>query len=770
MYLKSLELIGFKSFAKKDSFQFNTSISAIVGPNGSGKSNVAEAFRFVLGEQSIKSLRGKKGEDLIFNGSGSVGRANRASVKVIFDNRPSARTTRAGKRLFNIDFDEVILERAVHRDGINQYSINGSQVRLRDVLMLLSEANIGSSGYHIISQGEADRILSAHAKERRDMIEDALGLRMYQYKKRESEKKLVKTRENIKQVESLRKEIAPHLRFLKKQVEKIKKIQILRDVLKIKYLEYFKREGLYLSHKTADLKKEKKLFSEELQKIEYNVLNTKEMLENSKINNKKSKEIIALEKDITRTRLENETATRQLGRLEGEISAEQRRVENNKKRIKEQEYKMVYIADVKKMTDNVFLHLSEAGEKDNPLEIKSILTMVRDILKQFLARISEKDMFEPEDNKDEQELLKNQHATINKKLSDIVECGNTLYTQYKKLQTEIEQTKGQETMAQQTMFELITKQNELHGKITVVEHAENELVRLQKRFESELEESILLIGWELRNFAQYVVKDTEGEGIKIDTVVTEKREKQEERLRDIEKMKIRFEESESGSGEEIIKEHSDMEERDIFLCREVKDLETSAVSLQGLIVDLEKQLDTRFKDGIEKINKEFQKFFALMFGGGSASLSIIKEKIKHTTDTTILSEDTFIESEMEEHESIEEGIDITVSLPHKRIKGLVMLSGGERALTSIALLFAMSQVNPPPFLILDETDAALDEANSKRYGDMIETLSQHSQLILITHNRETMKRAGVLYGVTMGSDGVSKLLSVKFDEAIVAAQ
>jgi chromosome segregation protein len=99
-----------------------------------------------------------------------------------------------------------------------------------------------------------------------------------------------------------------------------------------------------------------------------------------------------------------------------------------------------------------------------------------------------------------------------------------------------------------------------------------------------------------------------------------------------------------------------------------------------------------------------------------------------------------------------------------------MLSGGERALTSIALIFAMSQVNPPPFLILDETDAALDEANSRRYGDMIATLAKRSQLIVITHNRETMSRAGILYGITMGSDGVSKLLSVRFEDALAVAK
>ena len=109
-------------------------------------------------------------------------------------------------------------------------------------------------------------------------------------------------------------------------------------------------------------------------------------------------------------------------------------------------------------------------------------------------------------------------------------------------------------------------------------------------------------------------------------------------------------------------------------------------------------------------------------------------------------------------------------MPHKKVKELHAFSGGERSLTSIALLFAMSQVNPPPFLVLDETDAALDEANSRKYGDMLEKLSKHSQLIVVTHNRETMSRAGILYGVTIGSNEASKLLSVKFEEATQIAK
>jgi chromosome segregation protein len=194
--LKSIELSGFKSFGKKSELVFTSAIASIVGPNGSGKSNVAEGFRFVLGEQSMKSMRSKRGEDLIWGGSPAMPRQNRASVKVVFDN---------SKRLLDIDFKEVVIERVVYRDGQNEYLMNGTQVRLKDVIRLLAGANIGGSGYQIISQGEADRILNASPKERREMVEDALGLKLYQHKKLESERKLEETGINIEKTKSLRR-------------------------------------------------------------------------------------------------------------------------------------------------------------------------------------------------------------------------------------------------------------------------------------------------------------------------------------------------------------------------------------------------------------------------------------------------------------------------------------------------------------------------------------------------------------------------------------
>ena len=234
-------------------------------------------------------------------------------------------------------------------------------------------------------------------------------------------------------------------------------------------------------------------------------------------------------------------------------------------------------------------------------------------------------------------------------------------------------------------------------------------------------------------------------------------------------MKIKLEDAGLAGGGDVMKEHQEVSDRDAFLEKEITDLEQGSSSLKELMMELKEKLDLEFKSGIEKINKQFQNFFELMFGGGTAFLSLIteqKRKYKKSAD----GEETEEVLEEREEDKFERGIEINVSLPKKKVKELHALSGGERSLTSIALLFAISQVNPPPFLVLDETDAALDEANSRKYGDMLENLAKYSQLVVVTHNRETMSRAGSLFGVTVGSDGASKLLSVKFDEAVAIAK
>ena len=246
------------------------------------------------------------------------------------------------------------------------------------------------------------------------------------------------------------------------------------------------------------------------------------------------------------------------------------------------------------------------------------------------------------------------------------------------------------------------------------------------------------------------------------------RREEEKRKKEIERLKIKLEESGAGDSGAIVKEFNQTKERDEFLAKELIDLEKSATSLKDIIVELEATIDERFHEGLKEINTALDGFFAKLFGGGHAKLFVEQPRRGKSASDEVDDEDeenNDIVSRYDEEEELYAGLSISVSLPRKKIKGLEVLSGGERALTSIALIFSMTQVNPPPFLVLDETDAALDEANSKRYADMIRELAARSQLIVITHNRATMAVAGELYGVTMGQDGVSKLLSVKLEEA-----
>jgi chromosome segregation protein len=295
----------------------------------------------------------------------------------------------------------------------------------------------------------------------------------------------------------------------------------------------------------------------------------------------------------------------------------------------------------------------------------------------------------------------------------------------------------------------------LCAKQEMVLFKQQELSLRRQKHEEEKQEALVLVGDEALRVPETHVANEQWT-----------RDAQENLRRQIERIKIKIEDIGGGGGSDVLNEYEEKVARDQFLAKELVDLENAIAELRGLIRELRETIDREFKTGVEKINKQFNEFFGLMFGGGGAFLSIVVEHKRPSKDD----EEQEVPVDTGEEFQFERGIEINVSLPHKKVKELAMLSGGERSLTSIALLFAMSQVNPPPFLVLDETDAALDEANSRRYGDMIENLSKYSQLIVVTHNRETMSRAKVLYGVTIGADGGSKLLSIKFDDAIKIAK
>lgn len=729
--LKRITIQGFKSFAKKGDIVFASPIVAIVGPNGSGKSNVAEAFRFVLGEQSMKAMRGSKGEDLIWNGSSAVPRANKGSVEVIFDNT---------KRLFPYDYDEVRIERAVYRDGLNEYSINGSKVRLKDIHELLAKVHVGSSGHHIISQGQADKILNASPVDRREMLEDALGLTAIELKRVESIRKLTKTKENKTQVDMLRREAAPRLRFLEKQLEKKQKLESLVHSLSERAAAYIEAEGSYVTLTAKELIEKSRGPREQLARAE-DLLKRERLLEQqSKLHpDDEAQKLVTeerqqLERTVSDLRTTLGEHQRELGSIEGKLSVLRMPVATAEP-----------VVSVELSTLEAFDASVEetAQEADATKGYQQAFHKLRGITAQFIQGIKR-----PERKRESSIGLIEQLSARKTALEQAVEG---LASELQVLSDRLAHVIGDEQRTQsgvstdreKNILVLSAEISELRSTVREFDMKAEMLAREKRLYEENVRELATLLQRELT-----VPTYTEAA-----RAVGMDRLRQEAERQSLERLKIKIEEV-GTVGEEVLKEYEDATARDSFLVRELEDLTKAEQSIQTLITDLEREMTEKFTQGVKEINEQFTRYFSVLFGGGEASLIETKEQKK-------------VRGEAEDTEETEEalGIDVRVHLQRKKVSALSMLSGGERALTSIALIFAMSQVNPPPFIILDETDAALDEANSSRYADMIRLLSEHSQLIVITHNRATMGAAGTLYGVTMGGDSVSKLLSVKLEEA-----
>lgn len=245
MYLKSLEIQGFKSFAEKTKLNFlpprdgRFSITGIVGPNGSGKSNVVDAIRWVMGEQSLKTLRGKKSEDIIFGGSAARGALGACEISMVLDN---------SDHRADIEAEEVVITRRLYRSGEGEYLINANPVRMLDIHLLLAKAQFGQHSYSIVGQGTIDKMLTVTPAERKDFLDEASGIKEYQIKHHQASLKLARTQENMTQVDTLLKEVEPRLRLLSKQVRKLEQRHEVEINLREAQEKYY--GSLYWSNKT----------------------------------------------------------------------------------------------------------------------------------------------------------------------------------------------------------------------------------------------------------------------------------------------------------------------------------------------------------------------------------------------------------------------------------------------------------------------------------------------------------------------------------------
>jgi chromosome segregation protein len=719
--LTKLELTGFKSFANKTVLEFPAGITAIVGPNGSGKSNIIDAIRWLLGEREAKNLRGGKSEDLIFAGSEKRARLSLAQATLYF-NGDALHLTDTEKetehKLIASNVSEISVMREAERNGSNRYYLNKSEVRLKDLIDFFAQARLGAKGLTVITQGNSDLFIRVSPSERRGMIEEILGLREFQIKKTDAERRLKNAQINLDKASALAEEILPHLRSLKRQTSRWEKRGELESELRNLENQFF---GVKLAEISAGLKNILSGASESQGELDAlrqaHTAAEKEMKMLEDTHPSERKELEAIRKSSQELRGKRGEYEREIGKLQGQVEFLEKRSE---------------AVSVSPELIDIIKRAKKSLESALGGDLESLRSAVQGALKEIELALGGK-----EEAGDDAKEIKSKLQELTAKLTGL----DKEISDFRKKEEILE--KGQEEFYEK--FKRAAHAAQVaKEKMDKWENSNRERVLEKERLEMRREELS-------RQITQSGRKIGEFEELRLAPGSAED-DSAEKRM-----FRLRGELASMGDVDEtVMKEARETEERYEFLKKEAEDLSKAQADLKKLIADLNRKIGEDFSEAFERINTEFQKFFELMFGGGKAKLKLSKPPARKTEEETEITAEPIEEDK-------EVGVEVQISLPKKRINSLDMLSGGERSLVGIAAVFAMISVSPPPFLVLDEIDAPLDEKNARRFGEMLRDFAKKTQFIVVTHNRATMEAADVLYGVTLNEDGTSKILSMKFD-------
>ena len=979
MYLKSIKAVGFKSFADKIELDIKDGITCIVGPNGSGKSNILDAVKWVLGEQSVKTLRGTGSmSDVIFNGSKSRSPMSRASVALTIDN---------SNHYLKSEFNEIEVKRVVYRTGENEYYLNNTKVRLKDITDLFIDSGASRDAYNIISQGTVEDIVSSKPEARRVIIEEAAGVLKYKKHKEESLRKLEKTKDNLNTINLLISELETSLEPLRVQSIKAKKFNEYKDNLKtleialiINDIKKINLEYNKLKMRNEELKSLIEELSAKVNKDTANLEVTKlSNLEVESTLNKLNQNLVELERLIAETNAKktlilerkklnsnNDVTLNNVLNLKEEILSLGKNITSLEAELKELDAKKNNLRSSIDLVDNEELivrknYVTETNEynKKNkellelnnridilnnnilnevnvPLPVKSILNNPRlkgihntvgkllnfddmymnaiemtlgaslnylvvdneTSVKQAINYLKEQRLgratflplniikpkyiddsvlynlkgtsgfvdvainlvkFEANYSNIMQNLLGNTIVvrdidalnSIAKLLNykykvvsldgDISYAGGSISGGAKKNSNSLLKDRYELTKLETNKVNLETSIHLLETKINAIDKDSEELKNKKNKINNEYielketinrknislnelrqnyqdkentiknNEAILndTVDKELDDILKYYYELNSKKDTLLRTIKTYKEKLETSRgdlaeaelniknkNKDLNKYNAEFNSNEVTLGKYDVKldnylltlneeytmtyekalsevdtnidiettrlqvsklkslikdlgevnlgsiaEFERVNERYTFLTTQQDDLVKSIEELETAITSLDEIMKERFKDTFEKVNLEFQKVFRILFRGGEGHLEL--------TDKDNL---------------LETGVEIIAQPPGKKLSSITLFSGGERTLTAISLLFAILNVKTVPFVILDEVEAALDEANVDVFGKYLETRKDKSQFIIITHKKRTMEYADTLYGITMQEEGVSKLVSVRMEE------
>lgn len=807
MQIRKLTIYGFKSFGTKKELIFEDGITAVVGPNGSGKSNIADAIRWVLGEHKSSRMRATKQEDVIFYGTKKVPRASMAEVSILFDNSSG---------VFPLSASEVQISRKLLRSGDSEYRLNGKKAKHIEVEELLTRAGFGLQSYTVVGQGMVDQLITATGQERQLLFEEASGVRQYDIKRQNAQKSLKRTSQDLANISSVIQELAPTIKLLEKQKDNEHKRQALQTQLLSMRKQYIaltlkqindeqaQAQKTYAKNSTALelINRDIEALRHEYKSNQNDVTNTSKSNEQTLRNLKQKLQTYQLqEQDIQvqiaqythdakkGSAIEHNLATkesqlanytkkeeqhtlkvntlqqrideiaRNLTKQEKSLRDIQRRLQNSPQQVLAQNATaMVQSIRVELRKDNSLAQVDTMLRKlsdmlqlisaDNAYQLIQELNHLQNTINKLMA--SREELVEKQTNEvivlrsieldiagcnqallviskqqeqltksnKQREKLQKSHQLMQDKISHLVKQIDALEDQTNSSQDR------QPASVVQTMTrleELTTKRVELEHTIQAARQVLSEVVTKQKELDGYSKR------WSLKTNDD-VLRLPRADAGKVS-------------LADIMQLEAQLDAIETIDNG-LLHEAEATFERVEFLQSQKQDLEAALTDSQKLIDTLQNDMKKQFQKAFTRINKSFQQHFQALFDGGSAEL--------------VLSQ-----AEPEQF-----GIDILVSPPGKRLLSINTLSGGEKAMTAIALLSAILQNNPSPFVLLDEVDAALDDDNSHKFTQIVKTLSRSSQLIIITHNHETMSSAQNIFGITSSIKGDSEVIPFSLQQAV----
>ena len=820
MRLNAIKLSGFKSFVDPTTVSFPSSMSCIVGPNGCGKSNVIDAVRWVLGESSAKNLRSDSMTDVVFNGSTSRKPVSKASVELFFDNKDG----RIGGEFSS--YSEISVRRSLELDGQSNYYLNGTSCRKKDITDVFLGTGLGPRSYAIIEQGMISQLVSAKPDEMRGYIEEVAGISRYLERKKETESRIKRTKENLSRLDDLRDEIQRLLFKLQRQAKAAEKYHELRKDEKEAQL-------LLLGAKWRDVSNvlESKEKAVKVQELKVEEINSQKNTSDSEIIKLRARQIelqTSLDKvqqefysygaDISRTEQELSAKKERVSEINETISVNLAQIDARKGEIKNLgKNKSSALEELKNIQEELN-SLKESDDSDsNIVEAKKLegswlvfITETRSLLsklKETLLSLSSKlENNQPID--DDKSLMDSLEAKLDKlqkepdKLTKLTQDFLSSTSKeakqerinliektdkFAELQALVASLGSEETHAETKLadlekdnFSLGTESKELLGPIDEIQKRLDQLLKGRLEVEEKLlksRKSIEECNSSIHSFEKEKIEKEQAaitlrellENLRLERQASKIEQNNiEKQVSDLDgnlsKIKERLDKNKSAENyaselEEIevkitrlgainlvaMEEFEQETERKALLDEQHKELTEALETLEKAITKIDKETRTTFKDTFDKLNQSLSKSFPKLFGGGHAELVMLGDDLLNC------------------------GIGISARPPGKKNASVSQLSGGEKALTAIATVFAFFELNPAPFCLLDEVDAPLDDLNTMRFIDLVNDMSQRVQFVYITHNKISMEKSKHLMGVTMQEPGVSRMVAVDVDQAVEMA-